>query len=74
MGTLYPADSEPEEAERELHRALIAAMYRETGRVAAGTGQLMNLEAKNNRIIKRLGDRIAIPDKNGYHSIVNGHR
>ena len=49
-------------------------MYGEAGRVATGTGQLMKWEVRNNRIIKGLRNLIAIPDKNGYHSIVNGHR
>ena len=40
----------------------------------AGTGQLVELDIIYNRIIKGLRNLIAIMDKNGYHSIVNGHR
>ena len=50
------------------------AMYGEAGSVAAGTGQLMEWKVIKNRIIKGLGNLIAIPDKNGYHSLVNVHR
>lgn len=74
LGTLYPADSEPERSGREFHSPPVVAMYGEAGSVAAGTGQLMELKIKNNRIIKGLRNLIAIPDKNGYHGIVNGHR
>ncbi|MGN0359272.1 MAG: hypothetical protein ACI4EM_00875 [Hominisplanchenecus sp.] len=42
--------------------------------MGTGTGQLVKLEVINNRIIKGLRNLIAIPDKNGYHSIVNRHR
>ena len=38
------------------------------------TGQLMKGKVINNRIIKGLRNLIAIPDKNGYHSLVNVHR
>ena len=74
LGTLYPADPEPDRTWGKLYGAPVVTMYRETGRVAAGTGQLMELKVINNRIIKGLRNLIAIPDKNGYHSIVNGHR
>lgn len=72
--TLYPADSEPERSGREFHSPPVVAMYGKAGSVAAGTGQLMKWKVINNRIIKGLGNLIAISDKNGYHSIVNGHR
>ena len=49
-------------------------MDRQTGGMRTGTGQLVKLKVKNNRIIKGLRNLIAIPDKNGYHSIVNRHR
>ena len=72
--TLYPADSEPERSGREFHSPPVVAVYGEAGSVAAGTGQLMEWKVINNRIIKGLRNLIAIPDKNGYHSLVNGHR
>ena len=72
--TLYPADSEPERSGREFHSPPVATMYGEAGSVAAGTGQLMKGKVINNRIIKGLRNLIAIPDKNGYHSLVNVHR
>lgn len=72
--TLYPADPEPDRAWGKFYSAPVVTMYREAGSVAAGTGQLMELKVINNRIIKGLRNLIAIPDKNGYHSIVNGHR
>ena len=37
-------------------------------------GSLMEWKVINNRIIKGLRNLIAIPDKNGYHSLVNVHR
>jgi hypothetical protein len=49
-------------------------MDRQTGGMRTGTGQLVKLKVKNNRIIKGLRNLIAIPDKNGYHGIVNRHR
>ena len=72
--TLYPADSEPERSGREFHSPPVVAMYGEAGSVAAGTGQLMEWKVIKNRIIKGLRNLIAIPDKNGYHSLVNVHR
>ena len=42
--------------------------------MGTGTGQLVKLKVKNNRIIKRLRNLIAIWNKNGYHSVVNVHR
>ena len=43
-------------------------------KMGTGTGQLVKLKVKNNRIIKRLRNLIAIWNKNGYHSVVNVHR
>lgn len=42
--------------------------------MGTGTGHLVKLKVKNNRIIKRLRNLIAIFDKNGYHGFVNRHR
>lgn len=42
--------------------------------MGTGTGQLVKLKVKNNRIIERLRNLIAIFDKNGYHGLVNRHR
>ena len=72
--TLYPADSEPERSGREFHSSPVVSMYGEAGSMAAGTGQMMKGKVINNRIIKGLRNLIAISDKNGYHSLVNGHR
>ena len=72
--TLYPADSEPDRSGREFHSPPVVAMYGEAGRVAAGTGQLMGWKVIKNRIIKGLGNLIAIPDNNGYHSLVKVNR
>lgn len=52
---------------------MIVAMDGHTGRMAAGTRELMKLNTINDRIIKGLRNMIAILDKNGYHNIVNRH-
>ena len=70
----YPADTEPESSGRQLYGPPVVAMDRQTGRMRTGTGQLVKLKVKNNRIVKGLRNLIAIWDKNGYHSIVNRHR
>lgn len=72
--TLYTADPKPEEPRGEFYSTPVVTMYGEAGRVSTGTGQLMKLKVINNRIIKGLRNLIAILNKNGYHSIVNGHR
>ena len=74
LGAFHPADTEPENSGRQLYGPLIVTMDRQTGRMGTGTGQLVKLEIINNRIVKGLRNLIAIPDKNGYHSIVNRHR
>ena len=70
----HPADTEPESSGRQLYGPSVVTMDRQTGRMRAGTGQLVKRKIINNRIIKGLRNLIAIPDKNGYHSIVNRHR
>lgn len=52
---------------------MIVAMDGHTGRMTAGTRDLMKLNTINDRIIKGLRNMIAILDKNGYHNIVNRH-
>ena len=74
FGASHPADPEPESSGRQLYSPSIVTMDRQTGRMRTGTGQLMKLKVKNNRIVKGLRNLIAIWDKNGYHSIVNRHR
>lgn len=69
-----PANTEPEWPSGQFDSPLVVTMNRKTGRMRAGTGQLVKLKFMNNRIIKGLRNLIAIPDKNGYHSIVNRHR
>ena len=69
-----PADTEPDSPGGQFYSPPVITMDRQTGRMRAGTGQLMKLKMINNRIVKGLGNLIAIPDKNGYHSIVNRHR
>ena len=70
----HPADTEPKSSGRKLYVPPVVTMDRQTGRMRTGTGQLMKLKVKNNRIIKGLRNLIAISDKNGYHGIVNKHR
>ena len=70
----HPADTEPESSGRKLYVPPVVTMDRQTGRMRTGTGQLMKLKVKNNRIIKELRNLIAISDKNGYHGIVSKHR
>ena len=70
----HPADPELESSGRQLYGPPVVTMDRQTGRMRTGTGQLMKLKIKNNRIIKGLRNLIAITDKNGYHGIVNRHR
>ena len=72
--TSHPADPEPEGPSGQFDGSLVVTMYRQTGRMRTGTGQLVKWKIINNRIIKGLRNLIAIPDKNGYHSIVNRHR
>lgn len=74
FGASHPADTEPESSGRQLYGPPVVTMNRQTGRMRTGTGQLVKLKVKNNRIIKGLRNLIAIPDKNGYHGIVNRHR
>lgn len=70
-GTPDPAEAKPDSTFRSLGRTLVVGMEGEADRMSAGTGQLMKLDAINNRIIIRLGYLIAIPDINGNHGIVN---
>ena len=74
FGTFHPADTESESSGRQLYGPSVVTMDRQTGRMRAGTGQLVKLKIINNRIVKGLRNLIAIRDKNGYHSIVNRHR
>ena len=74
FGASHPADPEPEGPSGQFDGSLVVTMDRKTGRMRAGTGQLVKRKIINNRIVKRLRNLIAIPDKNGYHSIVNRHR
>lgn len=73
FGTADAADTQPGDSGRKLDASIIVAMYGHTGRMTAGTGQLMKLNTIYDRIIKGLRNKVAILDKNGYHSIVNGH-
>ena len=74
FGAFDPADTKAESTGGQLYSPLVVTMDRQTGRMRAGTGQLVKRKVKNNRIIKGLRNRIAIWDKNGYHSIVNRRR
>ena len=74
FGASHPADTEPESSGRQLYGPPVVTMDRQTGRMRAGTDQLVKLKIINNRIVKGLRNLIAIPDKNGYHGIVNRHR
>ena len=74
LGAFHPADPEPDGASGQFDGSLVVTMNRQTGRMGTGTGQLVKRKINNNRIVKRLRNLIAIPDKNGYHSIVNRHR
>lgn len=74
FGAFDPADTEPDSPGGQFYGPPVITMDRQTGRMRAGTGQLVKLKIINNRIIKGLRNLIAIPDKNGYHSIVNRHR
>lgn len=72
-GASDSADAKADEPILLLYRTFVVAVNREAGGVAAGTDELMELEVIDNGIIKGLRNLIAIWDKNGYHSIVNGH-
>ena len=74
FGAYDPADTEPERPGGQVDGSLVVTMDRQTGRMRAGTGQLVKRKIINNRIVKGLRNLIAIWDKNGYHSIVNRHR
>ena len=74
FGASHPADTEPESSGRQLYGPPVVTMDRQTGRMRAGTDQLVKLKIMNNRIVKGLRNLIAIWDKNGYHSIVNRRR
>lgn len=74
FGAYDPADTEPERPGGQFDGSLVVTMDRKTGRMRAGTGQLVKRKIINNRIVKGLRNLIAIWDKNGYHSIVNRHR
>ena len=74
FGVCHPTDPEPDGPRGQLYCPLVVTMDRQTGRMRTGTGQLMKLKIINNRIVKGLRNLIAIPDKNGYHGIVNRHR
>ena len=73
FGTADTADAQPGGSIRKLDTSMIVTMYGHTGRMAAGTGHLMKLDTIYDRIIKGLRNKVAILDKNGYHSIVKGH-
>lgn len=70
----YPADTKPDLSGWHIYGSIVVTMDRKTGRMRAGTSQLMERSLQKNRIIKRLRNFIAITDKNGYHSIVTRHR
>ena len=74
LRAFHPADAESEGSGGQLNRPPVVSMNRQTGRMGTGTGQLVKLKVKNNRIIKGLRNLIAIWKKNGYHSVVNVHR
>lgn len=74
LGAFHPADTEPDSPGGKFYGSLVVTMDGQTGRMGAGTGQLVKRKVINNRIIKGLRNLIAIWDKNGYHSIVNRHR
>lgn len=74
LGTLDPAYPKPDGPGRKLYIPFVVTVNGKTGRMAAGTGQLMERQLINNRIIKGLRNLIAILSKNGYHSIVDRHR
>lgn len=69
-----PADPEPDISGGKFNRPSVVSMYGKAGGMPTGTGQLVELDLINNRIIKGLRNMIAILSKNGYHSIVNEHR
>ena len=67
------ADTQAECFSWKFDTSLIVTVYGHAGRMTAGTGNLMKLDMVYDRIIKGLRNKVAILDKNGYHSIVNGH-
>lgn len=69
-----PAYPEPYGPGRKFYIPFVVTVNGKTGRMATGTGQLMELELINNRIIKGLRNLVAILSKNGYHGIVDRHR
>ena len=62
FGTSDPTEPEPDISGRKFNSPSVVTMYGKAGGMPTGTGQLMELDLINNRIIK------------GYHSIVDRHR
>lgn len=60
FGAFEPADPESESPGVQLYSPPVVTMDGETGRMSAGTGQLVKLNKINNRIIKGLRNLIAI--------------
>ena len=70
LGTPDTADPERMDTIRKKDAPCIVSMDRQTGRMTAGTFQLVKLEAVNNGIVKILRKLIEISDRNEYHSLV----
>jgi len=70
FGTDEPQDAEPDGSAGILHRTVIIAMDGKASMMAAGTLQLVKLEAVDDGIVKFFGNIVAIFDGDGYHSII----
>lgn len=60
FGTSDPTDPEADISGRKFNSPSVVTMYGKAGGMPTGTGQLMELDLINNRIIKRLRNMIAI--------------
>ncbi len=70
FGAPEPADSQREGPFRKENASFIVRMDRKTGGMAAGAGQMVKLEAVNERIVRNLRKMVVIFDRNEYHSLV----
>ncbi len=70
-GAFDTTDAQTDGSAWKFYASLIVTMNAHAGRMTTGTRDLMKLNTVNDRIIKRLRNMVAIPDKNGYHGIVD---
>ncbi len=68
LRTANPAYPQPYRPVVLLNQALIVPMNAETGGMATGTGETVQLERIDHRIIEGLRKLIAITEKDGYHN------